>query len=111
MAQTANETDKRIGGIVRARRDALRITQAGLAKSIGVTFQQVQKYERGVNRISASTLLDIAEALNCHVADLYGDPDPKAVTISERSIMKLWQELREPERDAVLAMIRAFKKT
>lgn len=110
MAQTANETDKRIGGIVRARRDALRITQAGLAKSIGVTFQQVQKYERGVNRISASTLLDIAEALNCHVADLYGDPDPKAVTISERSIMKLWQELREPERDAVIALIRAFQK-
>ncbi|KJV43364.1 MULTISPECIES: helix-turn-helix domain-containing protein [unclassified Brevundimonas] len=110
MAHIASEIDVRIGGEVRARRDKLKVTQAQLASAIGVTFQPVQKYERGVNRISAATLLAIAEALNCHVADLYGDPDPQAISHSERAILKLWQDLREPERDAVIAMIRAFQK-
>lgn len=110
MAHIASDIDVRIGGEVRARRDKLKITQSQLASAIGVTFQQVQKYERGVNRISAATLLAIAETLNCHVADLFGDPDPKAISHSERAILKLWQDLREPERDAVIAMIRAFQK-
>ena len=109
-ADVISETDTLIGKIIRDRRETLKMTQVQLAAGIGVTFQQVQKYERGVNRISAATLLAIAAALNCHVADLYGDPDPQAISQSERAILKLWQDLREPERDAVVAMIRAFKK-
>lgn len=108
--KTASEIDIQIGQIIRQRREALKITQAGLADQIGVTFQQVQKYERGVNRVSAATLLRIAEVLQCHVADLYGDPDPKATSISERAVLKLWQQLGDPQRDAVVAMIRAFVK-
>lgn len=107
---TTTEVDVQIGKIIRERREALKMTQAGLADRIGVTFQQVQKYERGVNRVSAAALLRVAEALNCHVADLYGDPDPKAISASERAILKLWQALREPEQDAILQMIRAFRK-
>lgn len=110
MPQTANETDRRIGAIVTQRRNKLGMTQAGLGAQIGVTFQQVQKYERGVNRIAASTLLDIADALGCHVADLYGDADPTALTGSERSVLKTWKTLRDPEREAVLQMLKAFKK-
>lgn len=106
----ASEIDVKIGTNLRGRREALGMTQAQLGHAIGVTFQQVQKYERGANRVSAAALLRIANALECSVADLYGDPDPAGTSISERAILKLWQQLREPERDAVVAMIREFLK-
>ena len=88
----------------------LGLTQAELGKAIGVTFQQVQKYERGVNRVAAATLLKVADALQCSVADLYDDPDPNGRSPSERAILKLWAQLRQPERDAVVAMIREFTR-
>jgi transcriptional regulator with XRE-family HTH domain len=47
--------------------------QATLASALGLTFQQVQKYERGFNRVSASTLYEIARILNVAVADFYDD--------------------------------------
>jgi transcriptional regulator with XRE-family HTH domain len=106
----ASDIDTKIGASVRDRREALGVTQAQLGQSVGVTFQQIQKYERGTNRISAAALLRIADALACSVADLYGDPDPAGTSMSERAILKLWQQLREPQRDAVVAMIREFLK-
>ena len=66
---TATEIDVQIGGIIRDRRAALGLTQAELGKAIGVTFQQVQKYERGVNRVAAATLLKVADALQCNVCE------------------------------------------
>lgn len=65
--------DIQIGNRVRARREALRITQAQLANGVGVTFQQVQKYERGNNRISSARLLRIAAVLKTTGADLLGE--------------------------------------
>lgn len=109
-ANTATETDILIGKIIRERREALRMTQVALGDQIGVTFQQVQKYERGVNRVSAATLMRVAAALDCNVADLYDDPDPTAISTSERAILKLWQDLSAPQRDAVIALIRTFLK-
>ena len=55
--------DTHIGAMVKSRRLMLGLSQEELAKSIGLTFQQVQKYERGTNRISVSRLIDIAHAL------------------------------------------------
>lgn len=107
---TASEIDVKIGANVRVRREGIGMTQAQLGQAIGVTFQQIQKYERGANRVSAAALLRIANALECSVADLYGDPDPAGTSMSERAILRLWQQLREPERDAVVAMIREFLK-
>lgn len=60
--------DKYVGSRVRARRVGLRISQTKLGDSIGVTFQQVQKYENGTNRIGASNLYKIARQLNVDVA-------------------------------------------
>ncbi|MBK1969815.1 helix-turn-helix transcriptional regulator [Brevundimonas diminuta] len=107
---TATEVDVQIGGTIRDRRAALGMTQAELGKAIGVTFQQVQKYERGVNRVSAAALLKVADALKCSVADLYDDPDPNGRSPSERANLKLWAQIRQPERDAVVAMIREFTR-
>ena len=105
----ASEIDLQIGKTVRTRREKAGLTQADLGHAIGVTFQQVQKYERGANRVSAAAMVRIAEALKCNVADLY-DPDPSGSSVSERTILKLWGKLREAERDAVVAMIREFVK-
>lgn len=56
--------DREVGARVRARREALRLSQTDLGKACGVSFQQIQKYERGSNRISASALVAIAGALS-----------------------------------------------
>lgn len=56
--------DEHVGSRIRARRIGLRMSQAELGLSLGVTFQQVQKYENGSNRVGASTLFRVATALN-----------------------------------------------
>jgi transcriptional regulator with XRE-family HTH domain len=58
------DLDHYIGSRLKARRSALGISQEKLGSFLGVTFQQIQKYERGINRISASTLYRIACALS-----------------------------------------------
>ena len=62
-----------IGARLRARRRQLGLSQSNLAEQLGVSFQQVQKYERGANRISASTLVAAAQALSTTVAWLVGE--------------------------------------
>lgn len=63
-----NPVDLHVGARVRMRRKFLGMSQEGLAESIALTFQQVQKYERGSNRISASKLYEISRALKAPVA-------------------------------------------
>ena len=60
--------DKYVGSRVRARRVGLRLSQTKLGEAIDVTFQQVQKYENGTNRIGASNLYKIAKALSVDVS-------------------------------------------
>jgi len=67
--------DVAVGANIRQRRRTLKISQEALAEAIDVTFQQVQKYERGANRVSASCLFDICRMLKCHPADLLPAPD------------------------------------
>ncbi|MDP6603497.1 MAG: helix-turn-helix transcriptional regulator [Rhodospirillales bacterium] len=63
--------DAHVGSRVRARRVGLRLSQTKLGYAIGVTFQQVQKYENGTNRIGASNLYKVAKALAVDVAYFY----------------------------------------
>ena len=62
--------DIALGAAVRIRRRSLGISQEALAEQCGVSFQQIQKYENGANRISFSRLVQIARALQCRVVDL-----------------------------------------
>ena len=73
MNDAVDPVDIAIGGRIRTRREELRITQAQLAAGAGVTFQQIQKYERGVNRVSAARLLQIASVLKSTGAALLGE--------------------------------------
>jgi transcriptional regulator with XRE-family HTH domain len=73
MTDTPDPIDVEVGIRIRTRRKLLGISQTQLAQSLGLTFQQVQKYERGANRVSASTLVRIARTLETTVASLVGE--------------------------------------
>lgn len=74
-----NPIDVHVGQRVRLRRRMLGMSQERLAAQLGLTFQQVQKYERGTNRISASKLFEIGRTLNVVVGFFYeGLDDPGA---------------------------------
>ena len=81
MDESPNPIDVHVGDRVRRRRRALGVSQEQLADQLGLTFQQVQKYERGANRISCSKLYQIASALQAHIAYFFeGLPDPVRAT-------------------------------
>lgn len=65
--------DTHVGARLRLRRTLMGLSQTELARSVGLTFQQVQKYESGANRISASRLYHIAEALDVPVSFFFDD--------------------------------------
>src|SRR5579864_5254245 len=71
-----NPVDVHVGGRVRLRRTLLGMSQEKLGEAIGLTFQQVQKYERGANRIGASRLWDLSRVLDCPVSFFFDDVDP-----------------------------------
>jgi len=71
-ARRADNRDAEVGRRVRSRRLECRLSQTELADRIGVTFQQVQKYEKGVNRIGAGRLQRIAEALEVPISFFFG---------------------------------------
>lgn len=73
--RAASDHDSRIGQRVRARRLEIGLSQERLAEKLGLTFQQIQKYERGVNRVAASRLWEIAKALNVDVRWFFDAPD------------------------------------
>lgn len=66
-----NEIDFHIGKRLRRRRRLLGLTQQQLAESVGIRFQQIQKYECGANRVSASRLFELAESLDVPVQYFY----------------------------------------
>ncbi len=78
-------------------------TQDALAKELGVSFQQVQKYERGVNRVSATRLQQLADLLQCTTADLMPPVNGAKVDPETVSILELMQT-----RDGV-KLAQAFK--
>ena len=70
-----NPIDVYVGGRVKVRRKELKLTQQDLARALGLTFQQVQKYERGANRISASKLHKISQTLNISISHFFDGLD------------------------------------
>src|SRR4051794_24936681 len=78
--RTPNPVDLHVGARIRMRRKILGISQERLADDLGLTFQQVQKYERGANRVSASKLYEIARSLQTPVAFFFeGLSDPTQI--------------------------------
>lgn len=68
-----NPTDTHVGGRIRLRRNMLGMSQEKLGENLGITFQQIQKYEKGTNRVGASRLQAIASILGVPVAFFFED--------------------------------------
>jgi transcriptional regulator with XRE-family HTH domain len=81
-AKTPNAIDAYVGARMRTRRLLLGMSQERLAEQIGVTFQQVQKYEKGVNRIGASRLQRIAEVLCTSPSYFFEQEDTEPPTLN-----------------------------
>jgi transcriptional regulator with XRE-family HTH domain len=99
--KSPNQIDKHIDTRVRARRVMLGMSQEKLADALGLTFQQVQKYEKGVNRIGASRLLHIAGILDVSIEFFFeGLPGLRAGGFSDDSLVADF--LTRPESDRLV---------
>lgn len=118
-AKSVSDDDAAIGARIRLRRKDLGITQSDLAQVLGLTFQQVQKYERGVNRIAAGRLSMIASRLQTSVGQLLGiqeDGTPAydahlAIWLAEPGALELletYRRLTSAQRKAVRSVVRAL---
>jgi transcriptional regulator with XRE-family HTH domain len=111
-----NPIDVHVGARIRRRRTLLGISQERLAEAIGLTFQQVQKYEKGANRVSSSRLMDMAQALDVPLSYFF---DEMAAGVSEQTPSKLMGMKKLPEIDQekdplarreTLELVRAYYK-
>ncbi len=108
--------DVHVGARLRVRRTLLGMTQTTLGDAIGLTFQMVQKYERGANRIGSSRLYDLSHVLDVPVQHFFDDM-PDAVAASSPTIKKRGRAKKPPSyesdpmaRRETLQLVRAYYK-
>ena len=91
VAPGRDPLDAALGRNIRIRRRSLGLSQSALAAAVGLTFQQIQKYESGANRVSFSKLAEIAKALNCRISYLIkgldGDETPTPVPEGQNDLL------------------------
>lgn len=115
--------DVHVGSRIRLQRSCLGISQTALASTLGITFQQVQKYERGLNRVSASKLQVIAKTLGVPVSYFFGDGtalhtpsvpssvgiDPFQVDAEMVKLVRYFSKIANPKvRQAIIVMIESI---
>lgn len=109
-----NPIDAHVGARVRLRRTLLGMSQEKLGEAIGLTFQQVQKYERGANRIGASRLYDLSRVLDVPIAFFFDDMpnDVSVMSPGQLSRVEQFTELpNDPDPMAkreTLELVRAY---
>ena len=116
--EDSSKIDALIGARVRALREQRRMSQTALGEYIGVTFQQVQKYERGKNRISASVLFKIAKAFEVHPAEFFkglhidgSEDNLLALPFDPQAIdfMTSFNEIQSPEiRTSIVNLVKSL---
>lgn len=99
-----NPVDIYVGSRLKLRRLILGISQKKMAEKLGITFQQVQKYENGINRISASRLWDISKLLKVQVEYFFDGMNESIQAQSPRSLRK--NTIRSRQEIGDLSMIR-----
>ena len=110
-----NPIDIHVGKRMRQRRTILGLSQSALGDAIGLTFQQVQKYERGANRVSGSRLFDLARVLGVPVAHFFEDMPGDTAQKSPSNLMGVKPVAEEYEADPLakretLELVRAYYK-
>lgn len=108
-----NFIDVAVGQRLADRRAALGMNQSTLAKALGITFQQIQKYETGTNRIAVSRLWAIAKALDVNVAYFFDDQSVEDAGLATRpfsrtarEVARLVTELPGDDQRLVLSVVR-----
>lgn len=122
MKNQPHAVDIAVGGAIRKRRILNRVSQAELGAGIGVSFQQVQKYEKGTNRVSASMLTEIARVLHVDVTsffegveardskELVDDIKPEDLRVTRETVLltEAFLQINDPHlRRKVLDLVRA----
>lgn len=115
--------DIHVGGRIRYRRTLLGLSQEKVSDKLGLTFQQLQKYERGTNRVSASRLWQIAKILHCKVEYFFPDQDAEVVQLApaidrsaalgrlDTELTTVTSELKVADMRALVAVARGFQST
>ncbi len=121
LSKRTAETDKRVGACVRAARVKAAMSQSKLAAELGITFQQLQKYEKGKNRIAVSTLLLIADALALPVHSFFDSVErqtsdasdlPDLLTKDNIRLIRAFSNIGDPEvRRRILNLILAVTES
>ena len=115
MKKAPNQIDRHVGGRVRMRRMMIKMSQEKLGEALGLTFQQVQKYEKGTNRITVSRLDQIATALDTTIASFLPDGNftakggtPEPNERDSLDLLSLFNRLQsKPMRKAIVSLVRA----
>jgi transcriptional regulator with XRE-family HTH domain len=114
MGREVTEVDAQIGQRIRARRIALGMSQTALAEAIGVTFQQVQKYEKGANRVASGRLQALASALNLSISDLLGTAESEGsapmpnLSRADHQLLAAFHKLPKDARASLLALTKGM---
>ncbi len=113
---TPHPVDVHVGGRLRIRRTLLGLSQTALGEALGLTFQQVQKYERGANRMGSSRLYDLARVLDVPIQYFFDDI-PAAVAASSPANKKRGRAKKPPSYEPdpmakreTLELVRAYYK-
>lgn len=112
MAGTTRDptiVDVTVGERLRKRREALEISQDDLAQGLGITYQQLQKYERGDNRISAGRLYDAAKILKTSIAFFFEGLDPLHAAV-RRGVAEEGEGFAGAEDTQLVEMVLAVKQ-
>ena len=108
------ELNRHLGKQLRARRSALGLTQTQVARAINVTFQQIQKYEKGTNGVSSSRLLQLANFLKVPVKYFFEEfkdfQNLDSQTKNDNSLESFVGKLTEVEKDKLLNILNSNKK-
>lgn len=111
--------DEHVGQCIRHRRWTVGMTQQQLAQAVGIKFQQIQKYETGMNRVSASRLWDIARALDVPVAfffeglaDAAGSDGRDGLMVDKEALqlVRAYYAIPEPQRRQIFELARVLSK-
>jgi transcriptional regulator with XRE-family HTH domain len=106
--KSPDPVDVQVGSRIRLLRKGAQMSQTDLAEQLGVTFQQVQKYEKGITRVSAGRLTKIAAALGVPVSELLGDDG--AGQSNRRAVAEARSPLKLLTSPGALRLLRAYAR-
>ena len=104
--------DSHVGKKIRELRNLAGVSQTKLADSLGMSFQQVQKYETGANRVSASKLFEIASYFNAPIGAFFpeqeGSSEFEGISPDEAGLVRSYREASPQSRSAIRSLARSF---